>query len=255
MRIGIAAAREGRLAAAVYVRAAAAAAEQVGYASIWAPDNSVDPATGLDPLGVLADMAAVTHRIRLGTSVLVARYRPLALARSLVTLDVFSDGRLIVAFDDDPAPDDTVLDELIGALDAGTGGRRARALVLLATQTPAVLERVARHADGWHAAGVPVEHLAASWSSIRAGADRLGRDPEQLQLVVRADVRLTNRPVAGERRAFTGNSEQLADDIEEVRAAGAHEVVLAAGSGDSLDEMLDAYARIAEAVALRPTRR
>ncbi|MEW6269477.1 MAG: LLM class F420-dependent oxidoreductase [Thermodesulfobacteriota bacterium] len=90
-------------------------AEELGFESVWAPEHLVfptrfesrypytedgvppiNPATPLlDPLLVLAQIAAVTSRIRLGTNVYLPALRhPLHVARLGTTLDVLSGGRL-----------------------------------------------------------------------------------------------------------------------------------------------------------------
>ena len=114
MRLGVSIAQTGRLADPASVRSAATAAEQVGYSSVWVLDRleggpgagggtagTADPPpdlmTILDPIGVLTYAAAVTSRVRLGTSVLVAPwYRPALLARSLTSRDVLRVGGLTV---------------------------------------------------------------------------------------------------------------------------------------------------------------
>src|SRR5512143_2952074 len=115
MDIGLALPQIGTLATSENLRAAAVAAERAGYSSVWVFDRILgahDPrsdypaspdgrmpeelATVLDPIATLALAAAVTERVRLGTSVLVAPwYPPILLARMLTTLDVLSDGRLM----------------------------------------------------------------------------------------------------------------------------------------------------------------
>jgi len=51
----------------------------------------------LDPWAALAAAAAVTSRIRLGTGVaLVAQHDPIALAKQIATVDLLSDGRVVV---------------------------------------------------------------------------------------------------------------------------------------------------------------
>jgi probable F420-dependent oxidoreductase len=92
----------------------AARAEALGFESVWVPEHLVFPtrfasrypysADGvppvtvdmplLDPLLILAHLAAVTSRIRLGTNIYVLPLRhPIATARLAVTLDVLSCGR------------------------------------------------------------------------------------------------------------------------------------------------------------------
>ena len=90
-------------------------AERLGFESVWVPEHLIFPtafaskypysADGvppvtvdmplLDPLMILAHLAAVTSRIRLGTNVYVLPLRhPIVTARLAVTLDVLSQGRL-----------------------------------------------------------------------------------------------------------------------------------------------------------------
>ena len=93
----------------------AAAAEQHGFESVWIPEHlvfpaempptypytdsgfpPVNPSTPLyDPWVVLASIAAVTERVRLGTQIYVLPLRhPLVTARAVVTLDRLSGGRV-----------------------------------------------------------------------------------------------------------------------------------------------------------------
>ncbi len=91
--------------------AAAAAVERGGAHRIVLPDHVVNgpdvadypwgrfptapDGEWLEPLTVLAAIAAVTSRIRLGTGVLIAPLRPAALlAKTVATLDVLSRGRV-----------------------------------------------------------------------------------------------------------------------------------------------------------------
>src|SRR4030042_402267 len=89
-------------------------AEELGYHSLWVSDHIITPREldassypggrypvqpewpFLEPLSTLMFAAAVTPRVRLGTSVLVITQRqPVLLAKQLATLDVLSGGRLI----------------------------------------------------------------------------------------------------------------------------------------------------------------
>jgi alkanesulfonate monooxygenase SsuD/methylene tetrahydromethanopterin reductase-like flavin-dependent oxidoreductase (luciferase family) len=282
MRLGVSLAQAGRCADPASIRAAATAAEQVGFASLWVADRMPAPrapgvtgppsttdgppddiVTILDPLSVLTYAAAVTTRVRLGTSVLVAPwYWPALLARSLASLDVLSDGRLSVGLGlgwslDDyrtaGVPQDELgrrLDDALDTLDATWSGRSAaRPPVLLSGYTPDGLDRVARRADAWNPAGLPIDLLAPMWASLRDLTAGHGRDPDALELVVRANVDITDQPIDGaERPAYHGTFEQVAADIADTRRAGAHELILGLRGDPCLDQALDLYARLAESI-------
>lgn len=215
----------------------------------------------LDPLGVLGLAAAVTERVRLGTNVLVAPwYPPVLLARSLTTLDRLSDGRLTVGLGMGWSVDEY---EAVSVPKRDTGARLEEALdvleavwrpgvvrhdgrftsivpctvepkpvqrphppLLLAAFTPAGLDRVARRADGWLPVGLPHEVLATMWGQLRDLAHGHGRDPDRLQLVVRANVEVSESPLGPDRAVFTGSVDQLVEDVEATRRAGATELVL-----------------------------
>ena len=87
-------------------------AEQLGFESFWAQEHSVAPVNVVsesrvfkkgqvpgfnDPLVMLARVSAVTTRIKLGTATLLpAERNPLALAKQIATLDLYSEGRVLV---------------------------------------------------------------------------------------------------------------------------------------------------------------
>lgn len=116
MELGIALPHVGPVATRANIRAAAAAAEELGYDSVWTLDRlikAVDPKTPYPPtpdgrlepqydtvyehLSVLTYVAALTERVRLGVSVLnLPFYSPALLAKRLTTIDLLSDGRLDV---------------------------------------------------------------------------------------------------------------------------------------------------------------
>jgi len=85
------------------VARAAREAERLGFDSVWLSERVVTPLDRphpydpmVDPWVALAYVAAVTERVRLGTSVSqVALRPPVLMARELVTLDRLSEGRLI----------------------------------------------------------------------------------------------------------------------------------------------------------------
>jgi probable F420-dependent oxidoreductase len=105
MRIGIHLPQFGRAITAGGVQRAAREAEAQGFDDLWVSDHLVIPKEQpypapfiLDPLTALAFAAAVTERVGLATSVLVApQYAsPLQLANTLASLDAMSDGRVAI---------------------------------------------------------------------------------------------------------------------------------------------------------------
>lgn len=77
-------------------------AERLGFDGLWVNDHLQSPGRikgepAFDALSTLAALAASTERVRLGTAVLSASYRPPALAAKMATIiDVISRGRLVV---------------------------------------------------------------------------------------------------------------------------------------------------------------
>jgi alkanesulfonate monooxygenase SsuD/methylene tetrahydromethanopterin reductase-like flavin-dependent oxidoreductase (luciferase family) len=71
--------------------------EEAGLDSVWVGD-SLTAKPRLEPLTMLAAIAARTSRVRLGTAVLLMALRhPLLLAQTLGTVDLISRGRLLIA--------------------------------------------------------------------------------------------------------------------------------------------------------------
>ncbi len=105
MQLGIHLPHIGRKASPDTIRRAALQAEELGFDDVWVSehiivpkDNAYPPTPNFwDPVLTLTWAAAVTSRVRLGTSVLVLPLRhPLPLAKELATLQNLSGGRLIL---------------------------------------------------------------------------------------------------------------------------------------------------------------
>src|SRR5262249_4844923 len=105
MRIGVHLPHIGRKAGPEAIARAATQAEELGLGDVWASEHIIVPKDApyppspafLDPLFSLAWAAARTTRVGLGTTVLVLPMRhPLPLAKELATLQVLSEGRLIL---------------------------------------------------------------------------------------------------------------------------------------------------------------
>jgi probable F420-dependent oxidoreductase len=105
MQLGIHLPHIGRKAGPESIRRAAIEAEALGFDDVWVSEHIIVPKNGgyppsanfWDPVLTLTWAAAVTSRVRLGTSVLVLPLRhPLPLAKELATLQNLSGGRLIL---------------------------------------------------------------------------------------------------------------------------------------------------------------
>jgi probable F420-dependent oxidoreductase len=104
MRLGIHLPQAGSQATPELIRRHAIRAEALGLSDVWVSEHIIVPRASFprsplfyDPLLTLTWVAAVTERVRLGTSVLVLPMRhPLPLAKELSTLHNLSGGRLIL---------------------------------------------------------------------------------------------------------------------------------------------------------------
>jgi probable F420-dependent oxidoreductase len=105
MRLGIHLPHIGRKAGPDSIRRVATLAEELGLDDVWVSEHIIVPKDApyppspnfWDPVLTLTWAAAVTKRVRLGTSVLVLPLRhPLPLAKELATLQNLSGGRLIL---------------------------------------------------------------------------------------------------------------------------------------------------------------
>jgi probable F420-dependent oxidoreductase len=244
----------------------------------------VEQHTVLDPLVTLTVAAGVTERIRLGTDVLVAPwYPPALLARSLASVDHVSRGRLVVglglgwspdeyravgvpqehlgtrleeilelmstAWRDDVVEMETSRETIVPSTIALKPFTRPRPPILLAAFTPAGLERIARRADGWTPAGVPLGVVGAMWSGVLDLAERYGRNRDAMRLVVRANVTLTTEALGDDRPDFVGSFGQVRDDVERARDAGADELIVdLQGTTRSVDELLEVSAGLTAGV-------
>ena len=79
------------------VRRFVARAEALGYDDLWVAEQITGAIASLEPTGLLAYVAALTERVRIGASVFVSTLRnPVQFAKALSTLDHLSEGRLTV---------------------------------------------------------------------------------------------------------------------------------------------------------------
>jgi probable F420-dependent oxidoreductase len=219
-------------------------AEELGYASLWLPDHPLPPKPFGDVYGgvhealiLLANIAARTERITLGTSVLILPLRePVLLAKQLATLERLAPGRVIlgagvgwersefdalnVPFERRGRRTDAQL-ELIARMHATGEGPGAGVLaprpsaripLLIGGKSDAALRRAARVADLWQAYNVTPDEFRTMHARLRE--------------------------FAGERHVSPGTVIRDAEDIEVWHAAGAEHLAIhpgpLAGAADRL---------------------
>ena len=209
-------------------------AEALGFASLWIPEHPVIPvghttpfpgATDgvlpehynrwADPFIALTVAAGVTNRIKLGTGICLLPERdPLMTAKVVASLDLYSNGRVILGIGGGWLREET---ELMGT-SFRLRWRRLRetveAMRLLWTQTeasydgelvqfpavrcepkpvqqngppvllgahgPKALERVARSYDGWFPLAQSPQALGAEIAELRTLVTQAGRDPDSV---------------------------------------------------------------------------
>ena len=213
----------------------------------------------LDPLEALTFAAAHTKKIALGTSVLdIPYHNPVMLARRVTTLDVLSHGRARLGLGLGWSKDEmdavganmktrgALADEFLQVLKAiwtanpvefhGKFYQVPKSIispkpvqkphppVYMAAFAPAALKRLATMANGWNPVVIPVDGMAQMFGSIKQMAKDAGRDPSSLELVVRANLEITEKPLGKERFIFSGTLDQIKEDVAGCRRIGAQEL-------------------------------
>ena len=232
-------------------------------------------------LETLTFAAAHTRRAALGTSVLnLPWYNPVLLARQLTTLDILSGGRLKVGFGVGWSQDEYQAagaiwqergkraDELIQALKkiwttdpvefqgkyyripkSAIGPKpiqKPHPPIYMAAYTPSAMKRVAAEANGWFPVGIPLSGVGPMFEGIKNMAKEAGRDPSAMELIVRANVEIHDRPIQKDRVDFNGTLEQIAEDVKTTQKLGAAEIVFDAQFSPGVERADDVVSRMEE---------
>jgi probable F420-dependent oxidoreductase len=252
-------------------------AERLGYDSLWVTERLLYPVQpkqllrgraweekykyALDPLDTLVFAAAVTDRIRLGTSLLdFPMYTPARLAKRIATLDVLSNGRAVICAglgwsEDEFAASGVPFEkrgarmtEMIQALNALWGPdpvefhgtfyevpssifnpkpvQKPRPPLLLGGFATEALARAARMADGFNPVALPSAAEAERFfvAAHKAWQDA-GRDAAQPEIIVRVNHgHIADHALGSDRLFLTGSVDQVREDVRRLAGWGATEV-------------------------------
>ncbi|MFP6837711.1 MAG: LLM class F420-dependent oxidoreductase [Pseudomonadales bacterium] len=301
MQIGIHAPHLGREVNATTIQSFARECDDLGVHSLWVSDHVCWPADihskypythdgsfaaapdmgWLDPIGTLLFIAGCTTRVRLGTSVLILPYRPpVATAKQLATLDVVSNGRLILGVGVGWMAEEAAVlgmpwdhrgkraDEQLQIFEAlfteevpsfagefyqfAEVGFEPKPIqkplpVWVGGSTDVAFRRTARFGHGFHAAFQPLNVVQREWRAVQAACEDIDRDPSQLTLSLRLYLDPESRMEP--EKSVAGSAEQMRQRMSELAEAGVHHVLLdpvaRGGVGGRLDAVRGFMADVA----------
>jgi probable F420-dependent oxidoreductase len=301
MQIGIHAPHLGREVNATTIQSFARECDDLGVHSLWVSDHVCWPADihskypythdgsfpaapdmgWLDPIGTLLFIAGCTTRVRLGTSVLILPYRPpVATAKQLATLDVVSNGRLILGVGVGWMAEEAAVlgmpwdhrgkraDEQLQIFEAlfteevpsfagefyqfAEVGFEPKPIqkplpVWVSGSTDVAFRRTARFGHGFHAAFQPLNVVQREWRAVQAACEDIDRDPSQLTLSLRLYLDPESRMEP--EKSVAGSAEQMRQRMSELAEAGVHHVLLdpvaRGGVGGRLDAVRGFMADVA----------
>ena len=259
-------------------------AESAGFSSIWLADHVVFPkffeskypysATGgfpapttdplLEPIATMAVLAGATKNIRIGTAVLIIPYRnPVLLARMLITIDQFSNGRITLgagvgwlkeefeALDTaDFSLRGKVTDEYLEIFKALSIGQevtyqgetynfktvysvpgsvqRPHPPILIGGIANPALRRVVKHGNGWLAVALDSVHIQERLKTLKNISEMHDRSFDELDLVYKIFLNPgePQKGPFGNREVGTGSEKQIIEDLKNVLGAGFKSIVI-----------------------------
>ena len=243
----------------------AASAEELGFESLWVSEHVVIPDSHqgfgdvfYDPLITLTYVAANTRNISLGTSVIILPYRnPVVLAKMVSTLDVLSEGRVIlgvgagwmekefealgVPFSERGAITDEYL-EILKVLWTRDDPRFKGEYIEFSDikflpkpyQQPyppiwvgggsqKAIERAVSYGDGWHPVGLTPRELKEKLKYVNELLQ--GHNKANFQISLRRNLEITDKDINKD-DTLRGPIEKIAKGIREYKELGVDHLIL-----------------------------
>ena len=255
-------------------------AEELGFESVLAGDHILLPTGGtnqypytadgsfsrpsdepfLETMTMLGYMAACSHTIKLGSTVIILPYRnPLVQAKMFASLDVLSNGRMIcgvgvgwlekefdtlgVPYAERGAMSDEYL-EIFKVLWTQSNpefhGRyfdikdiqfypkpvqQPHIPVWVGGHSRPALRRVAKYGDCWHTTRQTPDFVARNLPYLRERAERAGRDPAGISVSLKRSLHFTDLDASEEKSVRTGGvliatTPEVIDDVYYCRELG-----------------------------------
>ena len=267
-------------------------AEKIGIHSAWASDHVCWPTQfeskypysrdgsfpapsglgWLDPIGTLLFVAGCTEQIRLGFTVLILPYRqPVATAKQLATIDVVSEGRLILGvgvgwmreeaqvlgmpWDNRGRRSDEQLEIFEALFQEETPSYDGTYYsfpqvrfepkpiqqplpVWVGGNSPAAFRRTARFGHAFHAAFEPLDVVEKEWEQVREACEVIARDPDELDLSLR--MFLDPSEAMEPAKSIGGSVDQMVDTIGLCQEIGITHILLDPVARGGIDGRLDA---------------
>jgi probable F420-dependent oxidoreductase len=258
-------------------------ADALGFESLWCGDHILLPTAGtnqypytadgsfprdarvgfLETLTVLSYVAAVTQRIRLGSTVVILPYRnPIVQAKMFATLDVLSGGRVICGVgvgwlqkefeclgvsyaERGPMSDEflQIFRVLWTAEDPEFHGKyyqfegmqcQPKPLqnplpIWVGGHSKRAMRRAVAYGQAWHPTRQTPDFVATHLPYLRQEAERAGRDPASLVISLKrslhiTDIGLSNEAVVRSGNALVGTTQEIIDDARRCQDIGIHQL-------------------------------
>lgn len=285
-----------------YLLEASEISEAKGYESVWVSDRTLYPTdiserypqqfgpgktdpnsqNIMEALITLAFIAGKTKKLRLGTSVLVLPFRnPLLNTKMVSTLDVLSEGRLILGigtgwmkeeFDSmgaDYSERGLVTDEHLSFLAQAadnpsptyhgeyisTSGmrlypqrRNGRSMpIWVGGNSDRALVRTVKYGTAWHGINLTPAELIHYQERLKGICKSHQRGYSTIGITLRATVKITDKLInpSTDRPYLTGNLDQIEDDLKEYKNAGLDYLVISM-AGDTTEEVMASITRFAD---------